>query len=71
MHPTAGRNVFDCVTDGNAVAQHRRAGGQVKQRDFVTLWHTLAQNQPGRQHHPRCQATVVANDCDIVVLMHA
>ena len=71
MHPAAGGNGLERVTNGNAVAQYRLPGTQITQRHLVALRHTLGQHQPAGQDGARRQAAVIANDGHVVTLVHA
>jgi AraC-like DNA-binding protein len=71
VHPTAGRDGLESVADRNAVAQHRRIGGQIDQRHLVALRHRVAQRQPRGQQRACSQAAVVGHDGDVVALVHA
>ena len=71
VHPAARGNVLQRMANRDAVAQHRAAGGQVNQRNFVALGHLVAQHQTARQHGACGQATVVGHDGDVVAGVHA
>ena len=70
MHPAAGGNDLERVTDGNAVAQHRLRYIEVDQCHLVALRHTLGQHQPAGQNGARRQAAVIANDGHVVAVVH-
>ena len=71
MHPAAGGNGLERVTNGNAVAQYRLPGTQITQRHLVALRHTLGQHQSAGQDGASRQAAVIANDGHVVTLVHA
>ena len=71
MHPAAGGNGLERVTNGNSVAQHRLAQRQVLQGNFMALRHTFGQHQPAGQDGASRQAAVIANDGHVVTLVHA
>jgi hypothetical protein len=71
VHPAAGGDGLARQADVHAVAQHRRAGGDVHQRHLVALRHAVAQRQAVGQHGAGVQAAVVGHDGDVVALVHA
>jgi hypothetical protein len=58
------------MTNRNAVAQHGLALAQIGQRHLVRLRHLVAQHQATGQLGAGRQAAVVADDGDVVALVH-
>jgi hypothetical protein len=71
VDPASGRDVTQRGADGHIVAQHRVAGGEVGERDLVSLRDMLAQPEAAGQHAAGGQSAIVRHNGDVVALVHA
>jgi hypothetical protein len=71
VHPAAGGDRLGGVADRDAVADHRLADADRRERDLVALRHAVDEDEARGQRGAGIEAALVGDDGDVVAVGHA